>query len=236
MAMSVRGRVAAGLGIVLGLLSTCGHCARPVCDDAAVERLAHLMNPIRLGAASGPRSADRFVTVSVESAVGQTFRTSKWADYVVRIAFWQAFWHESWGPDETLVVTLWDSPAKRVTLARSAIPYSQRMWEGAVAMPILEAKVEPDREYYFEISCELEPLRPAETPRDWVLGRAPGPGGKRPGFASGDGRIEGVGTAQNDYPGGTAFVGGQPQPFDLWFEIHETHRSDRDAVLADAFS
>lgn len=206
-----------------------------VCDEAAVARLAHLMNPVRLGASSGARHSDRHVAVSVDSPVGQTFRTSAAAECIVRIAFWQAFWHESWGPDEVLVVTLWESPSKRVCLGRAAVPYSRRMWEGGVAMPVLEARVEPDREYYFEISCDLDPLRPAETPRDWVLGRAPGPGGKRPGFAGGDGRIEGIGTARDDYPHGTAFVAGQPQPFDLWFEVHETHRADTDTILAQAF-
>ncbi|MCX7599674.1 MAG: heparinase II/III family protein [Armatimonadetes bacterium] len=209
---------------------------RLVCDDAAVARLSYLMNPVRLGASSGARHSDRHVAVSVEAPVGQTFRTSASADCIVRIAFWQAFWHETWGPDEILVVTLWDSPAKRVSLGRAHIPYSRRMWEGAVPMPVLEARVEPDSEYYFEITCDLEPLRPAETPREWVLGRAPGPGGKRPGFAGADGRIEGIGVARDDYPGGTAFVAGQPQSFDLWFEVHETHRADADTVLAQAFS
>lgn len=228
------------LAVLLGVVSGAGAVGagspRMVCDEAAVARLAHLMNPVRLGASSGARHPDRHVAVSVESPVGQTFRTSATADCVVRIAFWQAFWHESWGPDEILVLTLWDSPYKRVALGRAAIPYSRRMWEGAVAMPVLEAPVEPDRGYYFEVSSDLDPLRPAETPRDWVLGRAPGPGGKRPGFAGGDGRIDGIGTARDDYPDGTAFIAGQPRPFDLWFEIHETHRADADSILAQAFS
>ena len=223
------GFVAVGLVVAEGV-------AGAACDEAAVARLAHLMNPLRLGASSGARHPDRYVAASVERPVGQTFRTSAAADCVVRVAFWQAFWHESWGPDEILVVVLWDSPSKQVALGRASVPYSRRMWEGAVAMPVLEARVEPDREYYVEISCDLDPLRPAETPRDWVLGRASGPGGKRPGFAGGDGRIEGIGTARDDYPGGTAFVGGQPQPFDLWFEIHETHRAEVDAILTEAFS
>lgn len=205
------------------------------CDDAAVARLAELMNPVRLGAHSGRRHPDRTVSLAPDAPVGQTFRTGAWVESVVRIALWQAFWHESWGPDEVLTLTLWDSPARKVSHGRAWIPYSRRMWESAVPMPVLEARVEPGREYYFELTCELDPLRPAEVPREWVLGRAPGPGGQRPGFAGGDGRIEGIGTARDDYPYGTALIGGQPQPFDLWFEVHETRSAGRDAILRDAF-
>lgn len=196
---------------------------------ADLPLLERILNTAKLGAHTAQRDDARFATVQPGKPVGQTFMTSSSAQEVFRIAIWQAFWHETWQPDESLVMTLWDSPQKRVAYARCAIPYSRRMWEGAVAMFTLQAKVEPNRSYYFELTVDLEPLRPAVIPREWSLS------GQRPGFAGGDGIIAGIGTASGDYAGGSAYIGGEAQDYDLWFEIHEIHRVERDQLYQRAF-
>ncbi|MBM3476046.1 MAG: hypothetical protein FJX75_22480 [Armatimonadetes bacterium] len=195
----------------------------------AGPRLDDLLNAPFLDAHSPKRDESRHATVEPGSSVGQTFVTGPEVECVFEIAVWQAFWHETWQPDESLVMTLWNGPEKRVALGRCAIPYARRMWEQAVPIFHLDARVAPSHAYYFELTVETEPLRPAEIPREWVLA------GKRPGFADGDGRLVGIGIAKEDYPPGQAFVGGQPQDFDLWFAIHARRPIDRDALYSEAF-
>lgn len=172
----------------------------------------------------------RHATITADEPVGQTFVTGEDVVEVFRVAVWQVFWHESWEPDEALVMTLWDSPKKAVSYGRFAIPYARRMWEGAVPMFTLQARVEPKRSYYFELTVETEPLRPAETPREWLRS------GKRPGLAGGDGKIVGIGTAEDRYPHGQAFIGGRPQSHDLWFQIHARKKPDPAALYEEAFA
>jgi len=196
----------------------------------AGPRLDDLLNAPFLDAHSPKRDEARHANLEPGASVGQTFVTGPNVERVFEIAIWQAFWHETWEPDECLVMTLWDSPERRVARGRCAIPYARRMWEQAVPIFHLDARVEPSHTYYFELSVETEPLRPAEIPREWALA------GKRPGFADGDGRINGIGLAREDYPQGQAFVGAQPQDFDLWFAVHARRPIDRDALYTEAFA
>lgn len=186
--------------------------------------LEEILNCLRLDQHTSGRDETRFAAIEPGQPVGQTFLVGQEVEKVFRIALWQAFWHETWQPDEALVMTLWDSPEQHTAYGRFAIPYARRMWEGAVPLFTLEARVQPGRSYYFELTVEVEPLRPAVTPEEWLLS------GKRPGFADGDGKLYGIGTAREDYPHGRAYVGGQPQDFDLWFEIHVRRRPDREAL------
>ncbi len=194
--------------------------------------LEQILNCAKMGAHTPRRDEQRFVHIERGKPVGQTFVVSDEAVEVFRIAIWQAFWHETWQPDESLVLTLWDSPQKKVSYGRCAIPYNRRMWEGAVPMFTIEAKLPPSqRTFYFELNVEVEPLRPAVEDAEWVLGRE-----ARPGFAGGDGRLDGIGVSADDYQQGTAFVGGEVQGFDLWFEVHEIRRAERDALYQEAFA
>ncbi len=215
-----------GRGVCLLVLLV---CVIGYANAAEMPILERLLNGAKLGAHAAQRDDNRFATIQRGQPVGQTFVVSTQCVEVFRIAIWQAFWHETWQPDEMLVMTLWDSPQKRVSYGRCAIPYSRRMWEGAVPMFTLEARVQPGRSYYFELTVETEPLRPAEVPREWTLS------GERPGFAGGDRTLAGIGIARDDYPDGTAYVGGVAQDYDLWFEIHEIHQVERDALYQEAF-
>jgi len=190
--------------------------------------LEEILNGLRLDQHTSKRDENRFAAIEPGRPLGQTFTVGQDVEKVFRIALWQAFWHETWQPDETLVMTLWDSPEKRTAYGRFAIPYARRMWEGAIPLFTLEAQVWPNRAYYFELTVDVEPLRPAVTPEEWLLS------GKRPGFAGGDGKLYGIGIAGEDYPHGRAYVGGQPQDFDLWFEIHVRRRPDRESLWREA--
>jgi heparan-sulfate lyase len=202
----------------------------PLFDAHGGEVLDEILNCMKLGVHTRSRSQEASCSVDRQRRVGQTFVVSDRARKVKRVAVWQAFWHESWGPDEVLVMTLWDSPQKKATLGRYAIPYDRRMWEDATPMFTLDSVVEQGRSYFFELTVEIQPLRPATVPTDWLLS------GVRPGFAGGDGEIGGIGIAQDDYPDGTAYIGGKPQDYDLWFEIHEVRETDRDALCEEVFA
>jgi hypothetical protein len=208
------------LFIILILLTASDGLCGPVLEE--------ILNCIKLDHHTLTRDENRFCTIEPGKPVGQTFLVSDEVEKVFRIAVWQAFWHESWQPDEVLVMTLWDSPQKRTAYARFGIPYHRRMWEGAVPMFTLDARVQPNRSYYFELSVEVEPLRPAVLPREWLFS------GKRPGFANGDGKLYGIGISRDDYPHGCAYIGGEPQNFDLWFQIHVRKRCDRDKLYQEA--
>ena len=195
-----------------------------------LARLEELLNGARMGAHTTARHQQRFAEIRPDTPVGQTFVVSEHATHVFRVAIWQAFWHESWQPDEKLVMTLWDSPQKRLSYGRYTIPYSRRMWEGAVPMFTLEAKLPPSRTYYLELTVEVERVRPAVSTAAERL-----EGEQLPPIASGDGVLMGIGTAEDDYPHGTAIVGGEPQPYDLWFEVHEIHRVSRETLFVEAF-
>lgn len=197
---------------------TCG----PVLDE--------ILNCAKLGDHTSVRDEGRFCTIEPRKPVGQTFAVGADIQEVYRIALWQAFWHETWQPDEVLMMTLWDSPQKHTSYGRFGIPYSRRMWEGAVPMFTLDACVQSNRSYYFELTVEVEPLRPAELPRDWLLS------GERPGFAAGDGKLAGIGIAKEDYRNGYANLGGEPQSYDLWFEVHVRRPIARDAPYQGAFN
>lgn len=197
--------------------------------DAYHRPLELFLNNIRLGAESPKRSEENYATIEPGGSVGQTFKTGPGETTVARIAIWECFWHETWDPDEVLLMTLWDSPEKKVAYGRYPIPYSQRMWESAVPFFLLEARVEPNRSYYFELTTRLTPMRPASIPKEWLLEK------QRPGIAGGDRKVGGIGIARADYPDGTAYLDGQPQDYDLWFQVHVRPELDRDAVYQKAF-
>jgi len=198
-------------------------------SHAAPTELVDILNGPVLDQRTPAVSADRHASVAPGVPVGQTIITGPGAKELTRVAIWQAFWHESWQPDESLVLTLWDGPERKVSLGRFAIPYARRMHEGAISLFDLDATIEPEHAYYFELTVELEPLRPAELPREWVLS------GQREPAGGGDGVVGGIGTASGDYAAGAAYVGGEAQAYDLWFETHVTRERSANDVLGEAF-
>ncbi len=187
------------------------------------------LNPLQRDAHSPKRDEHRFMEVSDDAPLGQTFLTGPDVDTIYRITIWQAFWHESWNPDERLTLTLWDGPEKKASLGRCSIPYARRMFEGAVTPFIIDARVQPQTRYYFELNVDTDALRPAQIPREWLMA------GKRPGWASGDRHLAGIGVAREDYPHGRVHLRGAEEDADLWFEIHARKRVDRNLIYQRAF-
>ncbi len=155
------------------------------------------------------RSGDDYATVTHDKPLGQTFITGEKTVRICRIALNVAYEHESWQPGEELVVTLWDSPKKQQRLGSFSIPYERRRWNGRILMFSVEADVQPNRQYYFEVTVE-----------------------------GGDGTIHGILLARHDrpYESGQAYVGGEPMDRDIWFETYVKKPVDRDAQFEEFFS
>jgi hypothetical protein len=157
--------------------------AGPVLDE--------LVAPMRLDQRSGDPSLQTPRDVTRDRPLGQTFVTGPRTRQLCRIAICHAWWNKSWTEDESLVLTVWDSPKKQEKIASYAMPYKWRRWEGAIMMFPIWQKIEPSHSYYMELTV-----------------------------TGGDGRIEGIGPASKSYGAGQAFVGGEPQDWDLFFETH----------------
>jgi hypothetical protein len=155
------------------------------------------------------RSGDDYITVTRDKPLGQTFVTGERTVRICRIALNVDYNHESWQPGESLVVTLWDGLQKTQKLGSFSIPYERRQWNGRILMFSVEADVQPNRQYYFEITTE-----------------------------GGDGTIHGILLARHDcpYQEGQAYVGGQPIDRDIWFETYVKKPVDRDAQFEEFFS
>ncbi|MDH7601081.1 MAG: alginate lyase family protein [Armatimonadota bacterium] len=179
-----------------------------VCSSScsAGEVLDRLLNNMVLDVSNGPVNYKQFKTITPDNPIGQTFTTGPKIVEVSRIAIADAWWHASWTEDESLVLTLWDSPAKSKQIASAEMPYKWRAWEGGVIMFTLNAPVQPSTQYYFELTVK-----------------------------GGDGQIVGI-FLGGRYEGGQAYEGGKPAQNNIWFEVHSRPVFDRDAAYADRFS
>lgn len=210
-------------------IALCVALGLSVTTYAAQRPLDIYLNTIRLDAHSPDLSDKDNLQISPDAPVGQTFRTGERAEKIYRIAVFCAFWSESWQPDESIVLTLWDSPAKTTACGQFKVSYFQRMFERSVMYFTIDARVEPNRTYYFELTVERGAPRPSKIPREWLLTDL------RPGFGTGDWFLGGIGRAKGDYPDGQAYIAGEPQEFDLWFQVHSRMKIDRDELYASAF-
>ena len=190
---------------------------RPICILAALIALAgcayagpvldDILNSMYIDQ-SLARSGDDYLTIAPDKPLGQTFVTGDQTVLICRIALRVAYRHESWQPGESLVLTLWDSPAKKTQLGRFAIPYERRQWSDALLMFAVESKVEPKHGYYFELTVD-----------------------------GGDGKIHGILLAKIDpaYASGTGYEGGKPVDRDIWFETYVKKPVARDAQFTEFF-
>lgn len=180
-------------------------CSLPIAASAG-EVLDRLLNTMMLDVSNGKANTDEFKTLTPANPIGQTFTTGPRTAEVSRIAINVAWWNESWTEDETLVITLWDSPERRSKVGSAEMPYKWREWEFGVIMFTLNAKVQPATQYYFELTV-----------------------------TGGDGTINGFHLG-SDYDGGRAYENAKPADKSIWFEIHSRPQFDRDAAYAERFS
>lgn len=173
---------------------------------AAGPVLDRILNQMVLDVTAGAINRDIYKTIAPANPIGQTFTTGPGTVEVSRIAVAVAYWHESWTEDESLVLTLWDSPEKSKQIASAQMPYKWRAWEGQVIMFTLNAPVTQGQQYYFEVTAE-----------------------------GGDGTIVGIYTGER-YAGGTAYEAGKPAERNIWFEVHSRPTFDRDAAYSERFA
>ena len=180
--------------------------ALPAASSLAGPTLDRILNNMILDVSNGRINHRQFKTLTRSTPIGQSFTTGPKTVEVSRIAVAAAYWHKSWTEDESLVLTLWDSPAKSKQIASAEMPYKWRAWEGTVIMFTLDAPVQPSTQYYFELTAK-----------------------------GGDGEIVGI-YLGGRYQGGQAFEAGKPVDSNIWFEVHSRPVFDRDAAYADRFS
>jgi len=189
--------------VFLVLLTALCACSAPCFGGEALDRI---LNNMVLDLDNGGINRKVWKTVSPGNPVGQTFTTGSQTIEISRIAIADGYWNDSWTPDKSLVLTVWDSPARTTKIASAEMPYKWKAWEGSVLMYTLNAAVRPSTQYYFELTV-----------------------------SGGDGTISGV-FAGDPYKGGSAFEGGKPADTNIWLEVHSRTALDRDAAYADRFS
>lgn len=170
------------------------------------ETLDRILNSMVLDTHNGGINRRVYKTVSPQTPLGQTFTTGANVAEISRIAIAAAYWNESWTPEKSLVLTLWDSPAKNNKIASAEMPYKWKAWEGQVIMYTLNAPAKPNTQYYFELTVK-----------------------------GGDETIVGIFTG-GSYPGGQAYEGADQVSTNIWFETHTRPPFDRDAAYAERFS
>lgn len=131
-------------------------CACGVLQSAlsAGEVPDRLLNQMVLDAHNKGTSKKDYKSFDQITSIGQTFTTGANITEIGRIAVGVAWFNDQWTKDESLALTLWDSPAKANKLAENEIPYKWRAWEGDVLMFTLNAKVQPSTPYYFELTVK----------------------------------------------------------------------------------
>ena len=153
-------------------------------------------------------SGDDAKIITKDRPLGQTFVTGDNVVRICRIALKVAFWHEDWKEDETLVCTLWDSPKKEKLISKLGIPYSRRQWREGITAFSVEADVQPNSKYYFELTVD-----------------------------GGDGKITGIILSKIgiDYPNGQGYEGGKPTDRNLWFETYVKKSYNKDQLYTEFF-
>ncbi|WP_146762393.1 hypothetical protein [Paenibacillus contaminans] len=135
----------------------------------------------------GGSKSVRTIPLTSAQTVGQTFKTKP---NQTTISYIQAGIDKAgWGANESVKLTLWDSPSKAAKIAERTLTGTP---DSSYPMFKLNAAVNPDTSYYMEFS--IEPVNGSVSV-----------------YAS----QKGVDWDSN----GTAYQSGQPADFDLWFTV-----------------
>ena len=148
------------------------------------------------------------VMIEKDAPVGQTFVTGPDTDRIVRVRA-SLLPFRDWKPGEGAELVLWDSPQKNTPLGRYTIWYEYRGFHFKQAEWEINAKVQPNTSYYFEIGC----------------------------VGDGDGKVCNLGlmNGTDGYPRGQGYLAGTEADFDLCFQIHSKRRPDPVGNLKKAF-
>lgn len=187
--------------IVLLLLSTSAF-AGPVLDDllnypVVDQKCPADSNTEGMGLISQQQA--KFITLSKEQPLGQTFKLGPDADILWRICLGICHWPDSWQQGEEVTMTLYDSPAKTNKLYSRTIDFDHKWFKWDIAYDI-HLPTKPNTEYYVELTHN----------------------------GAGDNKINVAYMPSDAYPSGTAYVAGQPESdFDLHFVVITKPKHDR---------
>ena len=173
--------------------------AGPVLDE--------IVTPMRLDQRTADPARDQWRDVQLGKPLGQTFITAPNARRLCRIAISIHGDHESWTPDESLTLSLYDAPTKTTRITSYTMPCKWRRWEGGIMMFPLWQPIEPGRSYYFELTV-----------------------------AGGDGLIRGVRLASRPFANGDTYIAGQKQNLSLFFQTDTKSDLDPDADYGRLFA
>jgi hypothetical protein len=153
--------------------------------------------------------AQRAVQLTKDAPVGQTFITGPETETIVRIRCKMGP-DKDWQPGEGAEMALWDSPEKKVSLGRYTIWWESRGYQFARPEWEINARVQPNTKYYFEISY----------------------------VGQGDGKLSwlGVMNGADDYKAGQGYLAGKEADFDVCFATHVRRPMDRIGNLKKAFA
>ncbi|MGQ9456018.1 MAG: heparinase II/III family protein [Armatimonadota bacterium] len=133
----------------------------------------------------------KFIPLSKEFPLGQTFRVGINANILWRICVGICHWPDSWQEGEEVTLTLYDSPQKRTRLYSRTIDFDHKWFKWDVVFDIY-IPTKPETEYYFELTHN---------------------GGA-------DNSVNVAYIPQDAYPRGTAFIGTQKrEDIDLYFVV-----------------
>ncbi|MEI6914046.1 MAG: alginate lyase family protein, partial [Armatimonadota bacterium] len=147
------------------------------------------------------------VPVTAGHSIGQTFTTGPDVAELHSISIQSVLWGAEWGEGTTLVLRLYDNPEKTTKLAEFAMRYEWRCWDGGKIVFPVGVEAKPNRTYYTELTA-----------------------------SGGDGKAGIILVSPVDYAGGTAYVDGKQQSFDIIFETYTRPVFDRDRLYTDAFA
>ncbi|BCW98698.1 MAG: hypothetical protein KatS3mg024_1525 [Armatimonadota bacterium] len=188
--------VAIAAAILSGPLAvSCG----PLFDD--------YLNYARLGEKAAPPAGDVMLTTA--SPLGQTFAVSPGTGEIYRIGLYVNNSGETWATDETVTLTLYDSPGKSRKLGAFSIDGATCRVQGLrhheqdrVLLFPLRAKLDGQSSLYFELTV-----------------------------TGGDGQVRFHTVPAERYAGGRARLADKEQAFSLAFETHIKPVPDREANL-----
>ncbi len=151
----------------------------------------------------------REIKLTAETRIGQTFVTGPETARLARIRAYLAPTAD-WTPGEGAELTLWDSPARTKRLASFVVTYEDRVFHFNQVEWDLNADVEPNTTYYFEITYA----------------------------GSGDGKLGRVGVmnGRDAYRHGQGYLNGVEADFDICFQTHSRRAYDPIRNLKETFA
>ncbi len=176
-----------------------------VSPAASGPALDSIVNNFKLDQDSGGKDTGKWSTAEHGKTVGQTFKTGPNSILLSRIAVSVAGWSEEWSADESLTLTVYDSPEKKVNLGSYTMPFKWKYWEGTMMMFPINIPVKPNSSYFMEFTVN-----------------------------GGNGTIGGFfHTNGSSYAGGDLYESGKPvSGKDLAFETHVKTPWNKDADYA----